>query len=31
VEAKYHMKIIATALGTMVEHILTAKTNVRWA
>jgi hypothetical protein len=31
VEAKHHMKSIATALGTMVEHIMTAKTSIRWA
>jgi hypothetical protein len=30
VEAKHHMKIIATALGTIVEHIISASTNVKW-
>jgi hypothetical protein len=30
VEAKYHMKSIATALGNIVENILSASTHINW-
>jgi hypothetical protein len=30
VEAKKHMKTIATALGNIVENILSASANIQW-